>query len=383
MRNFRTLYFYELKKILQKKVVWITWGIIFVLVVLMGISDIIFYSQGEDEPKTNAYEAMVNKREDARALSGRKIDDSLLDEMQRAVSEKSKKYDAVYQIVEQLKKDHEAIMHISAEELYQTRTDQVASLFYSQKLTEGETAYWQEKEAALGLPFTYEYADGYRYFIDFLYNIQFFMVMFIGVSLSGVFAEEHLLRTDQIVLGSRYGKKMLYFAKLGAGAAIGIGSTAVLLTVGAVLSLAVFGTDGFHGAVQLVVMQSSSQLSVGETALCLLVLLLLIAGVYSILTMFLSEGLKNSTAAIAFIAGTFILTYFLNIPYQRRILHQILRFTPAKLMQANSWAELGLIRIFGTYFTSYQFAPVLYLTVIVILILMGKRIYERFQAGGR
>jgi len=32
---------------------------------------------------------------------------------------------------------------------------------------------------------------------------------------------------------------------------------------------------------------------------------------------------------------------------------------------------------------TYQFAPVLYFAAIVIFILAGKRMYERFQIGGR
>lgn len=42
MCNFSTLYFYEIKKILQKKMVWISFGIIFAFVIFMGVGDLFF-----------------------------------------------------------------------------------------------------------------------------------------------------------------------------------------------------------------------------------------------------------------------------------------------------------------------------------------------------
>lgn len=78
-------------------------------------------------------------------------------------------------------------------------------MFTNQRLTEGEIAYWKEKEAGIQIPFTYEYTWGYLQFIDLIYNLNIFMVVMLGISLSGVFADEHLRKTDQLILGSSYG----------------------------------------------------------------------------------------------------------------------------------------------------------------------------------
>lgn len=380
MCNIGVLYFYELKKILQKKMVWITFGIIFFFVVFMSVGDILFLNYEEDGQKISAYEKMISDRDNARALSGREINDELLNEMRQ---EGTKKYDAIYQIAKHLKNDDEEAVNLDETELYQTRAGDISSFFYDQKLTEGEIAYWQEKEAGIKKPFTYEYTGGYAHCIDLLYNMHVFMVMMIAVSLAGVFADEHLRKTDQLVLGSRYGKKILYFAKLGAGVSVGLGSIGILLFTGAVISLAVYGMDGFYGAIQLIIMQSSWHLSVGETCFCLTALLFILAVFYSIVTMFLSEGFRSSAATMAVILGMFFVTFFFNLPYQYRIPSQILGLMPAKIMRANGWADLRLVRIFGTYLMSYQFAPLLYIAVMIILILLGKRMYERFQVGGR
>ncbi len=379
MCNFSTLYFYEIKKILQKKMVWISFGIIFAFVIFMGVGDL-FFSYEKDGAKVSAYEKIVNEKENARELSGREIDDSLLDEMKR---DDTKKYDAIYQIVKYLINSDEEIRNVNESKLYQTRTDNIEKMFIEQRLTEGEITWWREKEADIKIPFTYEYTRGYLQFIDLIYNLNIFMVVMLGISLSGVFADEHFRKTDQLILGSRYGKKILYFAKLGAGISVGILGTVILLLAGAVLAFAIYGADGFHGALQLVIIKSSWQLSVGTMSICLLAFTLLLALLYSVFTMFLSEGLKSSAAVMAVFLGMFFVTFFFNFPYQYRALSQILGLMPAKILQAGGWADLRLVKIFGNYLMPYQFAPVLYFAAIIILILAGKRMYERFQIGGR
>lgn len=380
MCNFDTLYFYELKKILQKKMVWITWGIIFGFVILMAVADVLFVSYEENGEKISAYEKMVEDRENARALSGRKIDDTLLDEMKQ---EESKKYSAIYNFVKHIKGNDEAVMNTDSEGLYQTRANDIATLWNDQKLSEGEIAYWQEKESKLEIPFTYEYANGCVYCLDFLYSMNFWLLMLSVICLSGVFADEHLRKTDQVILGSRNGKKVLYFAKIAAGGTFVLVSTTIFLITGIVLLLAIYGADGLEGAIQLAIVQSSWQLNMGETILCCFALLLLMAGLYSVITMFLSEGLRSGVATMALVTGVFFILFFLNIPYQHRVLSQMLGLTPAKIMRANGWADLRLVSIFGKHLMAYQFAPVLYLIITVLLILIGKRMYEHFQVGGR
>lgn len=186
MCNFSTLYFYEIKKILQKKMVWISFGIIFAFVIFMGVGDL-FFSYEKDGAKVSAYEKIVNEKENARELSGREIDDSLLDEMKR---DDTKKYDAIYQIVKYLINSDEEIRNVNESKLYQTRTDNIEQMFIDQRLTEGEIAYWREKESDIKIPFTYEYTRGYLQFIDLIYNLNIFMVVMLGISLSGVFADE-------------------------------------------------------------------------------------------------------------------------------------------------------------------------------------------------
>ena len=85
-RQIKTLYVYELRKIVCRKIVWITGGIMLLLCVSLSFVDLIStssdFGEGNEEIVVSGYELMKIRRECARALSGRKIDDSLLQEMQ-------------------------------------------------------------------------------------------------------------------------------------------------------------------------------------------------------------------------------------------------------------------------------------------------------------
>lgn len=86
IRQIKTLYVYELRKIVCRRIVWITGGIMLLLCVSLSFVDLIStssaFSEGNEEIVVSGYELMKIGRECARALSGREIDDSLLQEMQ-------------------------------------------------------------------------------------------------------------------------------------------------------------------------------------------------------------------------------------------------------------------------------------------------------------
>ena len=51
---------------------------------------------------------------------------------------------------------------------------------------------------------------------------------FIGIGLANFFGEEHIRRTDQLILCSKNGKEPLYLAKMAAGITFGIAGTVLM-----------------------------------------------------------------------------------------------------------------------------------------------------------
>ncbi len=453
--EFRTLYLYELKKIIYRRSVWITGGIMLLLCVCLSFADLINtsfgYSEGDEEINISGYELMKIQRECARKLSGRKIDDALLREMQEfyqgeereeetgaidpatgaltAVAEGNadreeaaqdgadgmeaagdkadsgkaagdeadpmqttgddlleklvdrQKYMSVYSWIFGMMGNDESIYAADASGAYSERQRLIDQNRRDQMLTENERMYWKKNDAGLKMPFTYEYMEGWGNLWDQANMINCMLLLLLTVSLSHVFSQEHLRKTDAIILCSRHGKRELYTAKILAG--VTFGAAAALLLFGAALlsNLAVYGADGFGGALQIEFPLSSWRISIGGAVLVLVSLLLLISVMYSMAVMFLSEWLKKSAGAMAVPFGIMIFTLFIDIPYSYGTVSKVYELLPTNLLMTWELWDDRLLSVLGNYMTFFQAAPMVYVLVSALLLLMGKRIWKRCQVG--
>lgn len=191
MNKISTLYVYELKKIANRKIVWITGIIMLILCLFLGFSDLVSTSIYYGETAVSGYEAMKINKNNAKSFSGRVIDDTLLREMQVEYRNKEKgeiinhsspqggqvsgfsgsyednenvftgKYAPIHSYVQQIINDRDLTLDISSDELYATREKEIFQSNTDQKLTEEENTYWASKELQIQKPFVYEYTDGW------------------------------------------------------------------------------------------------------------------------------------------------------------------------------------------------------------------------------
>lgn len=203
------------------------------------------------------------------------------------------------------------------------------------------------------------------------------MLLMLAVCFSGVFSTEHLRKTDAVILCSRYGRKHLYLAKISAGMTFGAFVSALFLGITAVFSVLAYGADGFGAALQLAFPFSAWNITVGESVLVLLFVLLVNSILYSIAIMVLSEILKNSVAAMAVPVGMMLVTMMIDIPYQFRMASQIYDLLPTNLLFTRELWDDRLFLFFGRYLINYQIAPVIYLFAAAVLFCIGKKVYLR------
>ena len=213
--------------------------------------------------------------------------------------------------------------------------------------------------------------------------INYIQLLMIAICLANVFSVEHLRKTDAVILCSRYGKKQLYAAKMLAGITFGMVTSFVLFGVSAISRIVVYGADGLHAALQIVFPMSSWTMSVGGAVLVLFFTAIVISVLYSVAIMVLSELLKNSIAVMAIPVGIMFLTMLVDIPYQFRTLSQIYDLLPTNLLVTWAFWDDRLVSIFGKYLTNFQIAPIIYLMFTVLLFLVGKRRYQKYQIGAR
>ena len=252
-----------------------------------------------------------------------------------------------------------------------------------QMLNEDEYNDWNSKEIQISEPFIYEYTDGWSNVWEYAYTINYMLLLLLAISLSNVFSIEYYRKTDAIILCSQYGKKQLFISKILAGMTFSIASAIILFAATLFSSLLVYGTDGFHAALQLAFPLSSLNISVGGSVLVLLVNLIVISMVYGSLIMLLSAILKSNVAVMAIPVGIMILTMMVDIPYQFRLASQVYDLLPTNILNKTELWDDRLICIWGKYITNFQIAPFLYVVFAVLLVIIGMVIYQRHQVQAR
>ena len=402
MHSLRTLYGYELKKIWKRKIVRITLLVCLAAVFISVTGPAMGSHYVDNEKADSKYHIFLLDREYNRQLNGREIDQTLLEEMSDAygripssaerytLTEEYQKYARPYNAIFSFVGDM-TDMTISEtrqwipdlQDLYARRMAMLEAHWTSENLSEGEKEFWRQKEAALKTPFVYQNADGYYRLFSAVPTMGLLALLSISICLAGVFAEEHARKTDQLILCSARGKSAAYWAKILAGASFSAGISLLLMTLGLLLTYALYGSEGAGAMFQLIFARYSCSLTVGQSVLIVYGCMIATSVIFSIMVMLLSEMLRSSIAALAVTSGMLMLSMVCSIPYQYRIFAQIWDLLPSAFLTPWNIFDVRLISVFGHHFTAWQAVPVLYLLAGGIIAAAGKPIYRRFQVSGR
>lgn len=397
MGQFRTLFFYEMKKIAQRKNTWITFGALLVLFLGLIAGRQVGSTYINGEFLETKKEGFAIDRENGLKFSGRKLDDKLITEVKNAYALMAGK-DTAYLLMEEYRKNvrpYSGIDNIisaysepasaSEENFYAAREAVLKGSQDDYKLSEAEKEYWQGKEEKVEKPFTYQYADAYSYLdsMNGIYLVLLMVSFMLAICMSNVFTEEHGRKTDQLILCTRLGRKQTYFAKIFAGSVFSFVTGLLFLaivTVGAFIS---FGTEGFSAALQLMYGNYSYPMTLGQVFLVMAGIHLLACILTGVFAMVLSEITKSSIGTMATVVAILFLARLIPVPPDWR-LSQAVNFFPINILKLDAgFTDMRLVSIFGLKFTSWQFAPLLYIFLIVLLFFTGKKVYCRFQVQGR
>ncbi len=397
-----TLLWYELRKLLKRRIVWVSMALSFLLILItVGASLIGSYYVNGERIGSN-YEMFQIDREYQKALDGRPIDDVLLKEMQEAygkvpldaeqysLTEEYQKYarpySAIYNYVCQTAGLYgmEALKWVvSTEDLHTKRLERQELRWESFLLTDTEKAYWREQEEKLENPITFRYVEGYSVLFDCVYTIGLLSLFVVSICLAGVFPEEHVRRTDQLILSSKHGRREVYWAKFLAGLLAAFFMTAAFVLIAFAAAFILYGTEGFDAAFQLIHAGSSSPISIGE-AVIIAYVMVLVAGVFmGAFVMMLSEVLHNSVGALAVATGIIILPMFFSIPDGYRLLSQLWSYIPSDFVAVWSIFSVCTVVVFDKVFLAWQVVPIIYTVLGVSFAFVTKRRFVKYQVSGR
>lgn len=402
MRDLGTLYQYELKKIVKRKLLWITLLICVLCVVVTVISGLLGTYYVDGEAVDTHYHMYLVDREYRENLSGSIINQALLQEMAdgygrippeaerytltEAYQTYARPYSDIFNIVRSwtnLSTSQAMDWEPDEEALYAARLQKLEDDWQSLRLTNAEKTFWREKERQIETPLTYYYHEGYEISLDAFLSVGVLMLLFVAICLSSVFTEEHTRRTDQLMLSSVNGKQTVYWAKILAGVTVSVACTTGMaaLTVG--LSLGIYGTEGFQTALQLYAAAYSYPLTMGQACLIAYGILILTSVFAGVFVMVLSELLHSNIATLAICTGFVIAGGILMMPEEYRIISQIWDYLPMTFLATWNVFDTRLVTMLGHCFVSWQFVPVCYLLCAFLLALVGKQVYQRYQVSGR
>ena len=380
-----TLYKFELRKIISWKIVWITGGVLLVGLLLWGVASAVLPQNREySDSSLNEYAANRAEQEAAAQISGRIIDQTLIDEMRPAYEDfifngnykDALPYLDVYNLIGRTLGTQASaeILKCDSEVFYEKLNAQL----------EANTPAGLTESISFEEPIVYHgYFDGWRQVTNMMKLVACMEIMFIAICLSTVFTVEHTRKTDQVILCTRLGKKKLYAAKILAGLTVGISFTLLLSLLMFGIIAFLYGFDGYDTILQFVLLRPFN-LTVGQAALILVALSIAGAALVSVFTMMLSEVTKNSIATIGTIAGVLLVTMFImEMPANLKLLSEIWYMLPSNLVSLNGAFRYSMFHVGGSPLAAYQYAPFVYIALTVVFSLIGKLTYNRYQIDGR
>ncbi len=392
MNHFGILVKYEWKKLLQKKIVWVT---VLVIVALQIISNLAFLTETitntftDDEGNVTqetmtGYERLLLEKENAKKLDGTWIDDTILAALRTGVPSSSiNPYQEIYAVTHSILDGNE-IYDADTDYLYAVWRNNIDQYILSGNgLTEGEMNVWHANVETIETPFTYEYCLGWKEILTQALTNGILVLMLVAVCLADVFAGEHRLKTDQMILCMKNGRNMLYHAKALVGVLFGVGCAVILYGISFAIIFYFYGTEGFDAILQLAIVHAPFAISIGEAAMILFGITILSGILESAFAMYLSEYLGNGVAVMAILVGIMLLTQFIGVPEEWRVLSQGWNLLPTNLTAAWAFTDVWLVAIPGGYLTNFQFAAILYPGLAIFFLWAGRNKYKHFQVTGR
>ena len=380
MTGFGSLFSYELKKLWMRPLLWVVLGSLLFLhlrgmyrnyVGYTGTTPYVIMDENGQRKEVELDTSGSDRRqmEGGRALAGTKIDDAFFRRAQETVPLDKEPY-----YIDRYFLENDAsyygfyrefpvyLKHNTAAEFYKTRGDQIQGLLSG--LDKDSRAYWEAREAEVEKPFVYQPITGVDALEIEVESLGLYVPVLGGAALCDLFAQERRNRMEALLFSTKRGKGLLFWAKALAGMATAAGGVLLLLGALTAEELALYGTGGWTGAIQLDLgyWTSSLALTMGQ----LVGIEMLIVTVYALLTGLLAAAISALTGSgVAALAAT---TAVMFLPVLVGPDSSWARFLPERLTNSmNLCGSLFLWSFSGVQLNLYQTGILLYSSLAVAL----------------
>ena len=398
MRQFFTLYRFEIKKIFQKPYVPALLALSIALTLflnvrpLLGEQTVAYVDEQQQfhfEAVSN-YEAIQLERRFAREDAGKPLDN----EAAWAMQEMNRRYQEIYN---QYAPDLTCVLlnhSLVFETLGRTRVNPVAehieypadyayqSLergreeeFSSQLLSQEEIAYWEREGTRLTTPFVMEYTGGWRGILEKASWLNLMALVFALISLCSSFSDDDAYKTRPLLASAAHSRMPLTLARLAAGVSLACGCVLLLFVLTAAIQFFVHGAGGAQMPIQLLELESDQKgigdvylsnscrdMTAGQAVLVTVGMSLLIALFAGALSMLLSKLLRRGVPALALPLGLLLLSMIFEPPfyYYDRVRAQIWSYMPIQRLYQTFLADERLVSLGGVQLDCIPVSVLLY-----------------------
>ena len=402
MRSFFDLVGFEYKKIFKRKGAIIALALVTILTLLLPMTVFMGNVPIGDGIVESAYQVRMKEREYARALSGRSIDEVLIEEVWKAYSkippvasnvsfvtipeyrEYAMPYSSIYQILNPVYGSQFRLMQNFSEEqvqnFYQIRHENVANKIATMNISDQSKDILMQSDRQIETPLIFDYIGGYDYFLSMLYTIGVFAAFAIAICLAPVFAGEYSTRTDQLILTSKYGKNKIIKAKLFTGISFCSCICLALTILTYLIGCIILGFDGENAPIQLWYSLAIHPLTMWQVAVIYSICFFFATILVSAVTMVLSSVFKSPFGVIIIICILIFAPMMFNVPDNNILLINLSKLLPTNMMWV--WAlfvDYHPYELFGLSLKPYVFLPVFAIALSCVLILFSYRSFKNHQ----
>ena len=398
MRQFFTLYRFEIKKIFQKPYVPALLALSIALTLflnvrpLLGEQTVAYVDEQQQfhfEAVSN-YEAIQLERRFAREDAGKLLDNEAAWTMQ----EMNRRYQEIYNqyapdltcvllnhslVFETLGRTgvNPVAEHIEypADYAYQSLERGREEEFSSQLLSQEEIAYWEREGTRLTTPFVMEYTGGWRGILEKASWLNLMALVFALISLCSSFSDDDAYKTRPLLASAAHSRMPLTLARLAAGVSLACGCVLLLFGLTAAIQFFVHGAGGAQMPIQLLELESDQKgigdvylsnscrdMTAGQAVLVTVGMSLLIALFAGALSMLLSKLLRRGVPALALPLGLLLLSMIFEPPfyYYDRVRAQIWSYMPIQRLYQTFLADERLVSLGGVQLDCIPVSVLLY-----------------------
>lgn len=398
MRQFFTLYRFEIKKLFQKPYVPALLALSIALTLflnvrpLLGEQTVAYVDEQQQfhfEAVSN-YEAIQLERRFAREDAGKPLDNEAAWTMQ----EMNRRYQEIYNqyapdltcvllnhslVFETLGRTgvNPVAEHIEypADYAYQSLERGREEEFASQLLSQEEIAYWEREGTRLTTPFVMEYTGGWRGILEKASWLNLMALVFALISLCSSFSDDDAYKTRPLLASAAHSRMPLTLARLAAGVSLACGCVLLLFGLTTAIQFFVHGAGGAQMPIQLLELKPDQRgigdahlsyicrdMTAGQAVLVTVGMSLLIALFAGALSMLLSKLLRRAVPALALPLGLLLLSMIFEPPfyYYDRVRAQIWSYMPIQRLYQTFLADERLVSLGGVQLDCIPVSVLLY-----------------------